>query len=70
MIGAELIAEHAGKAGDISELARQHGVLVLIAGPNVLRFLPPLTISDADIAEGMKRLKATLAAYKASSKAA
>ncbi len=70
MIGAELIAEHAGKAGDISELARQHGVLVLIAGPNVLRFLPPLTISDADMAEGMKRLKATLAAYKASSKAA
>lgn len=65
MIGAELIAEHAGKAGDISEFARKAGVLVLIAGPNVMRFLPPLTITDEELSTGLARFKAALVAYKA-----
>ncbi len=63
MIGAELIAAHAGKSGDISELARKAGVLVLVAGPNVMRFLPPLTITQAEMAEGLKRFKAALGIY-------
>jgi len=33
------------------------GVLVLKAGKNTLRFLPPLTISKAEIDEGFKRLE-------------
>ncbi len=65
MIGAELVAEHAGKSGDISELARKEGTLVLVAGPNVMRFLPPLVITDAELAEGLKRFKAALMKYKA-----
>ena len=63
MIGAELIAAHAGKAGDISELARKHGVLVLIAGPNVMRFLPPLTITDTELNVGIERFKQALISY-------
>ncbi|GKT21100.1 Acetylornithine aminotransferase, partial [Aduncisulcus paluster] len=36
--------------------AFEQGVLVLKAGKNTLRFLPPLTISKEEIAEGFKRL--------------
>jgi len=36
------------------------GVLVLKAGKNTVRFLPPLTISKEEIAEGFKRLESAL----------
>ncbi len=65
MIGAELIPELAGKSGDISEAARKAGVLVLVAGPNVMRFLPPLTITEAELATGIERFKAALKGFKA-----
>ena len=64
MIGAELKPPYAGNANAISDAARKAGVLVLVAGPNVLRFLPPLTITDDELAEGMKRLKPALEAAK------
>jgi acetylornithine/N-succinyldiaminopimelate aminotransferase len=38
----------------------QHGLLVLQAGPDVLRFVPPLIIADADIADGLSRLRSAL----------
>ncbi len=63
MIGAELVPAHHGKANDISDLARAQGVLILVAGPNVLRLLPPLTISDAELAAGLERLETALATY-------
>jgi acetylornithine/N-succinyldiaminopimelate aminotransferase len=66
MIGAELTSEHAGKSGDISEAARKAGALVLVAGPNVMRFLPPLVITQAEMAEGLKRFKTALVQYKSS----
>ncbi len=65
MIGAELVPAQHGKAGDIAEIARAHGVLILQAGPNVLRFLPPLTITAAEQKEGLKRLEKALATFKA-----
>ena len=37
--------------------ARENGVIVLKAGRNTLRFLPPLTISKANIDEGFVRLE-------------
>lgn len=40
--------------------SHEKGVLVLKAGRNTLRFLPPLTISDAEIIEGFKRLDEAL----------
>jgi acetylornithine/N-succinyldiaminopimelate aminotransferase len=63
MVGAELIEKYHGKAGDVIELARQHGVLVLVAGPNVIRFLPPLNISKAELDEGLDRLEKALQEY-------
>jgi acetylornithine/N-succinyldiaminopimelate aminotransferase len=63
MIGAELNKEWQGKAGDITEAARKHGVLALQAGPNVLRFVPALTITEKEMKEGLKRLGAAMDHY-------
>lgn len=63
MIGAELKPELHGKAGDIMEHARLHGVLVLVAGPNVVRFLPPLNITEEELQTGLERLEEALKHY-------
>lgn len=64
MIGAELNAPWAGNANALSDVARRFGVLILVAGPNVLRFLPPLTITEEELATGLTRLEQALHAYK------
>lgn len=64
MVGAELLAPWAGNANALSDIAREYGVLMLVAGPNVLRFLPPLTITEAEMEAGLARLEQALAAYK------
>lgn len=63
MLGAVLSTEHAGQAGVILDHAAAHGLLTLQAGPDVLRFVPSLNITDEEIAEGLKRLRAAVAAY-------
>lgn len=63
MIGAELHPQYHGKAGEISEIARKHGVIVLVAGANVVRFLPPLVITDKELREGMARFSTAVDAY-------
>jgi acetylornithine/N-succinyldiaminopimelate aminotransferase len=65
MLGAVLRAEHAGQATAILDRAAHHGLLLLQAGPDVLRFVPALNITDADIAEGLARLRAALADHLA-----
>lgn len=56
MLAGVLREELSGKAGELMEAARQAGVLILIAGPDVLRFVPPLTISDEELQIGFDRL--------------
>ncbi|MDE3059841.1 MAG: aspartate aminotransferase family protein [Pseudomonadota bacterium] len=65
MIGAELAQPWNGKAGEICDIARAHGVLVLQAGPNVLRFVPPLNITEKEMREGTKRLERAIEIYLA-----
>ncbi len=65
MLGAVLAPAHAGKAGAILDLAAAHGLLLLQAGPDVLRFVPALNITDDEVAEGLRRLRDALAAYAA-----
>ena len=65
MLGAVLNEAHKGKAGAILDHAAAHGLLVLQAGPDVLRFVPPLNISDAELAEGLVRLEAGLRSFVA-----
>jgi acetylornithine/N-succinyldiaminopimelate aminotransferase len=43
-------------AGDIVTRLRQNGLLALTAGENVLRLLPPLIVSEAEIGEAMDTL--------------
>ena len=49
-------------AADIMVEARKFGLIVLVAGPNVVRLLPPLTISQDEIDELVDRLVKTLEA--------
>lgn len=66
MIGAQLRQAHAGRAADILDRCVDQGLLLLQAGPDVLRFVPALNIGDEDVAEGLRRLRAALAGFAAS----
>ncbi len=52
-----LRAKDADTLAAIINAAREHGVMLLKAGRNTLRFLPPLTITKDEIDEGFKRLE-------------
>ena len=49
LIGAELNVE----AAPLIAAARDKGLLILMAGPNVLRFLPPLNSSAEEVDEAL-----------------
>ncbi|AYL61276.1 succinylornithine/acetylornithine transaminase [Citrobacter youngae] len=55
LIGCVLNAEYAGKAKLISQEAANAGVMVLIAGANVVRFAPALNVSQEEVATGLDR---------------
>ncbi len=65
MLGAVLKPAHAGKAGAILDVVAAHGLLLLQAGPDVLRLVPPLNITDDEVADGLRRLREALAAFAA-----
>ncbi|WP_245156441.1 acetylornithine/succinylornithine family transaminase [Agrilutibacter solisilvae] len=65
MLGAQLRPRFAGRAAEILDLCVAEGLLLLQAGPDVLRFVPALNIGDADIAEGLQRLRAALGRFVA-----
>lgn len=52
-------------AADFAALVRQEGLLVIPAGENVVRLLPPLIIGESEVAEALPRFeKACIAASK------
>ncbi len=53
---------------DFVNEARAHGLLVVGAGDNVVRLLPPLIITEADVAEAVSRLDKTAGAIEATLK--
>ena len=55
LIGCELAPEFAGKAKLISQEAAKQGVMVLIAGANVVRFAPALIVSEEEVRTGLDR---------------
>jgi len=65
MLGAVLKPDHAGRAGEILDHAAANGLLLLQAGPDVLRFVPALNVGDGDVAEGLARLRVSLEAFVA-----
>ena len=65
LIGCVLADAYRGRAGELVGKALQHGLLVLVASPNVLRLAPSLLLSDEDLNEGMTRLRAAVADFVA-----
>ncbi|WP_178138370.1 aspartate aminotransferase family protein [Moritella viscosa] len=57
LLGAELTEQYQGQAIAIMRQAAQEGLLLLVAGANVLRFTPALNIPEEDIYAGMKKLR-------------
>ncbi|MEC5342453.1 aspartate aminotransferase family protein [Brenneria populi] len=53
LLGAELKSQWHGRARDFLTAAAEHGVMILNAGPNVIRFVPSLVIDAKDIEQGM-----------------
>jgi len=60
MLGAVLQDAYRGGAGAILNSAAAKGLLLLQAGPDVLRFVPALNIEAADIVAGLERLHQAL----------
>ncbi|MGE1396037.1 bifunctional acetylornithine/succinyldiaminopimelate transaminase [Klebsiella pneumoniae] len=61
LIGAELKPQHKGRARDFLYAAADAGVMVLNAGPDVMRFVPSLIIDEQDITVGMARFAQAVA---------
>lgn len=65
LIGCELESAYDGRGKDLVKAAEAEGLLLLIAGPSVMRLAPSLLISADDIREGMTRFDAALTAFVA-----
>ena len=59
-LGCELADPWRGKAMDVMRSAAGAGVIVLVAGPDVVRIAPSLVISLDEILEGLARLELAL----------
>jgi acetylornithine/N-succinyldiaminopimelate aminotransferase len=57
LIGAELADKYKNRAGEFLTASAEFGLMMLVAGTNVLRFAPSLVIDFADISEGMARFE-------------
>ena len=60
MLGAVLSKAWKGKAPAMVNACQEQGVLVLVAGPDVLRFLPPLNIPTNELQEALYRVSIAL----------
>jgi len=67
LIGAELIEPWHGQASQFLAAAREQGTLLLMAGPNVLRFTPSLIMPEEDINLGLAQLEKAIEQVMASS---
>ena len=61
LIGAQLSEPWLGKAGQVLAAAEQEALMVLQAGPDVVRFAPSLVIDEVDIEEGLQRFERAVA---------
>lgn len=62
MLGLQAVSEEVQKS--IISKSLKNGLILLRSGKNVVRFLPPLTISKEEIKEGFKRLYGVLDSLK------
>ncbi|MEE3122580.1 MAG: aspartate aminotransferase family protein [SAR324 cluster bacterium] len=60
MLGGILHKDWSGRAGEIVSAGLKHGVLVLVAGPSVLRIVPPLSITGDEVQTGLNRISSAI----------
>lgn len=60
LLGCVLNDAWKGKAKQVLDAAAAEGLMVLQAGPDVVRFAPSLVVEEADIAEGLERFERAL----------
>jgi acetylornithine/succinyldiaminopimelate/putrescine aminotransferase len=48
-------------AADVMNKAREHDVLLIVAGPDVVRFLPPLIVEKEHIDQAVDAFEKTIA---------
>ncbi|NMM37321.1 MAG: acetylornithine/succinyldiaminopimelate transaminase [Glaciimonas sp.] len=65
MLGMVLSEQYRGRAKDITRATEAEGLMLLIAGPDVLRWLPALIVSDAQIEEAERLLRRALDVFLA-----
>ncbi|HCD5141529.1 aspartate aminotransferase family protein [Vibrio parahaemolyticus] len=61
LLGAALNEEWQGRTRDVLVAAGKQGLLVLVAGANVVRFTPSLVITQQEIEEGLAKLDKAIA---------
>lgn len=61
LLGAVLNDAWKGRAGDVMKAALQEDLMILQAGPDVVRLAPSLIISEEDMTDGLARLERALA---------
>lgn len=61
LLGAALNEEWKGRARDVLVAAGKEGLMVLIAGANVVRFTPSLVITPEEIEQGLAKLDKAIA---------
>ena len=57
LLGCVLSDAWKGKAKDVFNAAEKENLMILQAGPDVVRFAPSLVVEDADIQEGLDRFE-------------
>ena len=58
--GCELIPAWHGRAKEFVKLAEKNGLMMLVAGTNVIRLAPSLLITEADVVLGLERFERVL----------
>ena len=61
LIGCVVSDPWKGRAREFLQAAQEAGLMLLIAGGDVVRLAPSLIIPEADIAEGLERMESAVA---------
>ena len=65
LIGLPMADAHKGRSKDYTKVAEKLGLMLLIAGPDVVRLAPSLIVSDAQIADADRIMRAAADAFLA-----
>jgi len=69
LIGAVLNADYKNQAAKLMAAAERNDLLVLVAGPNVVRFAPSLVVEQTDIDEALARFERAIIEFVAAAQA-